>query len=58
MLQRIKNVVAELRKVTWPTRRETFFLLVYTMILCGIVALIILGLDVVFFNIRETLLKL
>lgn len=58
MLERIKNVISEVRKVTWPTRKETFYLLIYTVVLCGIIALIILGLDVVFFNIRDALLEL
>lgn len=58
MLQRLKDIILELKKVVWPTRRETFFLLIYTVILCGIIALIIVGLDVVFLEIRNYLLNL
>jgi preprotein translocase SecE subunit len=54
----ISGIASELKSVTWPTRRETLSLTLFTVVVCAIIALVILGLDVVFLNIRDTILSL
>jgi preprotein translocase SecE subunit len=49
----IKGIVNELKKTKWPTGNELLNLTIYTIVLCGIIALAITGLDVVFFGIRD-----
>jgi len=49
----IKGIINELKKTTWPTSKELIGLTIYTLILCGIIALAITGLDVVFFKVRD-----
>jgi preprotein translocase SecE subunit len=49
----IKKIINELKKTQWPTAKELLLLTVYTVVLCGIIALAITGLDLVFFEIRD-----
>ncbi|MDD3474655.1 MAG: preprotein translocase subunit SecE [Candidatus Dojkabacteria bacterium] len=49
----IQKIINELKKTEWPTGKELIGLTIYTLVLCGIIALAITGLDVVFFEIRD-----
>jgi preprotein translocase SecE subunit len=44
----IENIIGELKKTKWPTWKEVLMLAIYTLILCGIITLFILGLDLLF----------
>ncbi len=44
-----EEIVAELRKVTWPTREETWYLTVVVLVVAGVVGLFLGGVDM-FFN--------
>ena len=52
------GVIAEIKKVQWPTPKELAGLAVFTIIICAIIAVIVLGLDVFFLGIRDYLLDL
>lgn len=52
------GVLAEMKRVKWPTPRELVNLVLFTVIACAIIAIIMLGLDVFFLNIQEILLNL
>ena len=54
----ISEIIGELKNVTWPTRRETAGLTAYVVVICAILALITLGLDLSFINIRDIILEL
>jgi preprotein translocase subunit SecE len=47
----IREFIAELKKVTWPTRAETIKLTVIVIAISVIVGLFIGGLDMIFLNI-------
>jgi preprotein translocase SecE subunit len=49
----IKGIISELKKTKWPTGKELLVLTVYTVILCGIIAFAITGLDIVFLKARD-----
>jgi len=49
----MKKIINELKKTKWPTSKELLVLTIYTVVLCGIVALAISGLDIIFFKIRD-----
>lgn len=53
----LKEVKAELLKVTWPTRKEAIRLTGIVLIISVIVGLYIGGLDYIFTKITEFLLK-
>lgn len=53
----LKEVKAELLKVTWPTRKEAIRLTGIVLIISVIVGLYIGGLDYIFTKITEILLK-
>lgn len=55
---RIKNIWLELKKSKWPSKKEILQLTVYTLILSGIIAIVMVGLDLVLFNIRDWFLNL
>mgnify|MGYP002346734550 CR=1 FL=1 len=44
----IRKIINELKLTEWPTGKDLFQLTVYTVILCAIIALIILGADLVY----------
>ena len=52
------EIISELRKVTWPTREETWYLTVVVLVVAGVIGLFLGGVDM-FFNwaINETLLR-
>jgi len=52
------EIISELRKVTWPTREETWYLTLVVLIVAGIIGLFLGGVDM-FFNwaVNETLLR-
>jgi preprotein translocase subunit SecE len=52
------EIISELRKVTWPTREETWYLTVVVLVVAGAVGLFLGGVDI-FFNwaIERTLLR-
>ncbi len=58
MITYITGIIKELKLTRWLTPRELLNLLIYTIILCGIIALIITGLDIVFRNIFNHLLNI
>jgi preprotein translocase SecE subunit len=49
----LKKIRTELKKTKWPTGKELVLLTIFTIVLCGIIALAITGLDIVFFEIRD-----
>jgi preprotein translocase SecE subunit len=49
----LKEIINELKQTKWPTGKELLVLTVYTVILCAIIALVITGLDIVFFALRD-----
>ena len=49
----IKGIISELKKTKWPTGKELLVLTVYTVILCGIIAFAITGLDIAFLQLRD-----
>ncbi len=53
----LKEVVAELKKVTWPTRDETIKLTVVVLVISIIVAAFIGGLDYTFLTLTSFLFK-
>jgi preprotein translocase subunit SecE len=53
----IKEVVAELKKVTWPTREETIKLTVIVIIISILVGAFIGGLDSFFVKLTTLLFK-
>lgn len=53
----LKEVVTELKKVTWPTRSETIKLTVLVLVISGVVAAFIGGLDYIFLSTTSLLFK-
>jgi preprotein translocase subunit SecE len=41
----IGNIIAELRKVVWPTRNETIYLTVLVLIVAGVVGMMLGAID-------------
>jgi preprotein translocase subunit SecE len=41
----VRDIIGELRKVTWPTRQEAFRLTVMVLIVCAVVGVILALLD-------------
>jgi preprotein translocase SecE subunit len=56
MFRFLKEIGTELKATTWPKPVALLNLVLYTIILCGIIALIILGLDVFLLRIRDIIL--
>ncbi len=56
-VQFVKEVIAELKKVTWPTREETIKLTVMVIVISLIVGAFIGGLDMVLIKITSVVLK-
>ncbi len=54
-VQFLKEVVAELKKVTWPTRQETIKLTAVVIAISVIVGLFIGGLDIAFLRLTSVL---
>ena len=53
----IKKVYLELRKVTWPTRKDLINSTIVVVVISAIVALIIFALDTVFSNLLQLLMS-
>ena len=49
----LRNIIIELKQTEWPTMDQLVKLTIYTLILCGIIALLILGIDIVLFWLRD-----
>ena len=47
-LQFFKEVIAELRKVAWPTRAEVFSYSLVVIVSCVVIAALVFGMDFVF----------
>ena len=54
----IRQVQAETRKVSWPSRRQTVMTAVMVVIMTTVLALFFLGIDTVFDQIVKALLSL
>ncbi len=52
----IKEVIFELKETTWIKPKTLLNLLVYTIVMCGIIALLAFGLDFLFTEIRTIIL--
>lgn len=53
----LKDIVAELKETSWPTGKQLVNLTIYTIIICAIIALIIVGLDAFFGTARNIILN-
>lgn len=53
----IKGIISELKQTTWLTPKKLVGLVAYTIVICGIIALIILGLDIGLARIRDIILS-
>jgi preprotein translocase subunit SecE len=52
------EIISELRKVTWPTREETWYLTMVVLVVAGVIGLFLGGVDMLFnWMINETLLR-
>ena len=58
MTKAIRAWITELKNVKWPTAKETLIMTVYTIIITTILAMIMVGLDLLFAEIRDWFLKL
>lgn len=56
-VQFVREVIAELKKVTWPTREETIKLTLVVIILSILVGAFVGGLDITFLKITSLLFK-
>jgi preprotein translocase subunit SecE len=56
-VQFLKEVIAELKRVTWPTRAETIKLTAVVIALSVIVGAFIGGLDALFLSIQKLIFK-
>jgi preprotein translocase SecE subunit len=54
----IKKIITELKKTVWPTGSQLINLTIYTLVLCGIIAVLVLVLDLAFFEIRDWFLNI
>ena len=52
----IKEIYAELKLTTWSTPKKLFSLVIYSLVTCGIITVVILGLDLLFNAIRNLIL--
>ncbi|MHC1716683.1 MAG: preprotein translocase subunit SecE [Candidatus Dojkabacteria bacterium] len=57
-MKTIKNIFTELKATKWSSKTEILQMTIYTVILCGILAAIMLGLDLVLFKIRDWFLNI
>ena len=53
----LKEVISELKKVTWPTREETVKLTIIVIVISILVGAFIRGLDALFLKITTVLFK-
>jgi len=55
-MKTFKDIFLELKQTTWPKHLHLLNLVVYTLVTCGIITLLILGLDVFLLRIRDILI--
>lgn len=53
----VKKVYLEMRKVTWPTRKELINSTIVVVIISAIVALIVFVLDTIFSNLLQLIMS-
>lgn len=53
----IQEVLAELKKVTWPTRQETIKLTLVVITVSLVIGLFVGGLDIFFINLSKIFFK-
>ncbi len=53
----VREVIAELKKVTWPTRQETIKLTMVVVTVAGAIGLFVGGLDIALVNLSKVLFK-
>lgn len=56
MIKVIKEVAQELKNTSWPDKKTLSLLVLYTLIVCGIISLLILGLDIFLLRLRDIIL--
>lgn len=54
----ISGVISEMKQVTWPTPKEAASLTLFTIVTCAIISLVILGLDMIFIQLRDMFMSL
>jgi preprotein translocase subunit SecE len=57
ILDYVKKVYLEMRKVTWPTRKELINSTIVVVVISAIVALIIFVLDTIFSNLLQLIMS-
>lgn len=57
LIKYFKGAVDEMRKVTWPTRQETYSYTLLVIVSCVVMALFLGGLDLVFAKAIERILN-
>ena len=50
------SIIAELKKVTWPTKTQVLELTVFIIVVSAIIALLILTLDTFFLRVRNLII--
>ena len=53
-----RNIITELKQTNWPSFGQLAKLTAYTIVICGVIGLIILGLDLLFFEVRDIILNI
>lgn len=51
------SIFGELKLVNWATPKQLFWLLIYTVLLCGIISAVMMGLDNFFGVLRDSIIK-
>jgi preprotein translocase subunit SecE len=54
----IRNIIIELKQTNWPSIGRLLQLTGYTLLLCAVVAIMMLGLDLLFFELRDLILNI
>jgi len=54
----IKNIINEAKNTKWPSAKDVAVMTVYTLIVCGIISLIMAGLDLVLAKLRDLFLNM
>ncbi|MCX8009144.1 MAG: preprotein translocase subunit SecE [Patescibacteria group bacterium] len=56
-VQFIREVIAELKKVTWPTRQETIKLTMVVILVSGVIGLFVGGLDILLVQVSKIIFQ-
>lgn len=54
----IKEVISEIKQSKWPTKKEMLMMTIYTLVFCGIITLVMVGLDLSLAKIRDWFLNM